>query len=75
MNQPSIKDEVYLLRRYKTQKSWTNAQLATNMTTHGWTISETQVANFFLGTVKPNEEQREYIKRYLLNRYYNETLA
>jgi len=75
MNQPEIKDAVELLRRYKTQKSWTDAQLATSMTAFGWTWTETHVAALFRGTMKPSEEEREYIKRYLLSRYYVETLA
>lgn len=75
MNQPEIKDPIQLLRRYKTQKSWTDAQLATSMTVLGWTWTETFVANLFKGTMKPSEEQGEYIKRYLLTRYYVETLA
>ncbi len=75
MNQPEIKDAVELLRRYKTQKSWTNAQLATSMTTLGWTWSEVLIAALFRGTMKPSEEKREYIKRYLLSRYNVETLS
>ena len=75
MNQPEIKDAVELLRRYKTQKSWTDAQLATSMTTLGWTWTEGFVAALFRGTIKSSEEGREYIKRYLLSRYYVETLA
>jgi len=75
MNQPEIKDAVELLRRYKTQKSWTDAQLATSMTTLGWTWSEVLIAALFRGTMKPSEEKKEYIKRYLLSRYYVETLV
>jgi len=74
MNQPEIKDAIELLRRYKTQKSWTDAQLATSMTTLGWTWTETHVGALFKGTMKPSEEQCEYIKRYLLSRYYVEAL-
>jgi len=75
MNQPEIKYAVELLRRYKTQKSWTDTQLATSMTAFGWTWTETHVATLFRGTMKANEEEREYIKRYLLSRYYIETLV
>ena len=75
MNQLEIINEVELLRHYKAQKAWTDAQLATSMTATGWTWTETFVAGLFAGTLKPNEEQREYIKRYLLDAYYGETLA
>ena len=75
MNQPEIKAPIELLRRYKTQKSWTDAQLATSMTALGWTWGEEFVATLFRGTMKPSEEQCEYIKRYLLSRYYVETLS
>ena len=75
MNQPEIKDAVQLLRRYKTQKSWTDAQLATSMTTLGWTWSGVLIAALFRGTMKPSEEKKEYIKRYLLSRYYVENLV
>ena len=73
MNQPEIKDALELLRRYKTQKSWSNATLATSMTTLGWTWSEVFIAALFRGTMKPSEEQCEYIKRYILSGYYDET--
>lgn len=75
MNQPSLLDEVLLLRKYQEQKSWTNAQLATSMTTYGWTWLEALIAEYFLGTQKPDEEHRTYIRRYLLNRYFVEALA
>lgn len=75
MNQPEIKDAVELLRRYKTQKSWTDAQLATSMTAFGWTWTEMHIVGLFRGTMKPSEEEREYIKRYLLSRYYVENLS
>ena len=74
MNQPELMNEVELLRRYKAQKNWTNAQLATSMTAFGWTWTEVYIAALFKGTMKPSEDKREYIKRYLLSAYEDETL-
>ena len=75
MNVPEILHAVELLRRYKAQKGYTSAQLATNMTSWGWTWTETFVDDLLEGRAKPSEEQREFIRRYLLTRYYSETLA
>lgn len=75
MNQPEILNEVELLRRYKAQKGYSNAELATDMTLLGWTWSETFVASLLAGKKRPSIEQNEYIRHYLLNRYYGETLA
>lgn len=73
MNQPSILDEIELLRRCKTQATITNATLATSMTAFGWTWTEEFLTDLFEGRAKPDEEQREYIRRYLLTRYYDAT--
>lgn len=75
MNQPEILNEVELLRRYKAQKGYSNAQLATDMTLLGWTWLDAFVAGLLAGRRKPSAEQNEYIRRYLLTRYCDETLA
>lgn len=74
MNQPEILNEVELLRRYKAQKGYSNAELASDMTLLGWTWLEAFVADLLAGKKKASTEQNEYIQRYLLNRYYGETL-
>lgn len=75
MNMPEILNEVELLRRYKAQKGYSNAELATDMTALGWTWLEAFVANLLTGKKRASTEQNEYIRRYLLTRYYGETLA
>ena len=75
MNYPELKNEVELLRRYMTQKSWTTAQLATDMQTYGWTWESDLLDDWLAGRAKPDTTRKEFIIRYLLNSYYEETLA
>lgn len=75
MNQPPLLDEVELLSKYKEQKGWSNVQLATSMTAFGWSWSEPYMVALFKGTMKPNDEKCDFIKRYLLNSYEDEALA
>jgi len=75
MNQPEILNEVELLRRYQAKKGYSDAQLATDMTLLGWTWLESFVTDLLAGKKRLSTEQNEYIRRYLLNRYYGETLA
>lgn len=75
MNQPEILNEVELLRRYQAQKGYSDAQLATDMTLLGWTWLESFMTDLLAGKKRLSTEQNEYIRRYLLNRYYGETLA
>ena len=74
MNQPEILNVIELLGRYKTQKSYSNAQLAANMTSFGWEWGETFVSDLFAGKSKATPGQAEHIKRYLLTRYYESEL-
>lgn len=75
MNQPEILNTIELLRRYKAQKGHSNAELAADMTLLGWTWLEAFVADLLAGRKKPSAMQNEYIQRYLLDRYYSESLA
>ena len=75
MNLPKIKDEIELLRKFKTQTGFTNAVLATDMTSFGWTILEALLDDWTTGRKHPTAEHREYIRLYLLNYYYAITIA
>jgi len=75
MNQPEILNTIELLRQYKAQKGYSNAELAVDMTLLGWQWLEAFVADLLAGKKKPTAQQNEYIRRYLLDRYYSETLA
>lgn len=75
MNIPNIKDEVYQLRIYKEKKSWTDAQLATSMTSFGGSWTEGFLSNLFKGKITPSEYHRQFIRQYLLNQYMNESLS
>lgn len=75
MNQPEILNTIELLRRYKAQKAYSNSALAQDLTLFGWVWGETLVADLFTGRSRPSPEQTEYLKRYLLMRYYKENLA
>jgi len=75
MNYPEIMNVVYRLRLYKTQKSWSNAQLATDLEAFGWTWPESYVAALFVGNIKPDESKKHFIELYLLDRYSKESLS
>lgn len=72
---PLLKDELTLLRRYQQQKSWTDAQLATDMTAYGWTWNEANVAALMIGRMALSDRQKGFVRNYLLNSYYDETLS
>jgi len=75
MDYPEIMNVVYRLRLYKTQKSYSNAQLATDLTAFGWDWPESYVAALFVGNAKPDESKKHFIELYLLDRYSKETLS
>ena len=75
MNYPEIMNALYLLRIYKTKKSYSNATLATDLTAFGWNWNEALLASLFAGRVKLDKSKSEFIKLYLLDRYSNETLV
>ncbi|MBA7471409.1 hypothetical protein ES707_06715 [subsurface metagenome] len=75
MNFPKIMDTLHLLRVYKTQKSWTDAQLAASMTAFGWDWNESYLTSLFAGRLKLDENKKEYIKLYLLNSYRQESIS
>jgi len=75
MEYPEIMNALYLLRMYKTKKSYSNATLATDLTAFGWTWTEAHIASLFAGHMKLDKNKSEYIKLYLLDRYSKETLV
>lgn len=75
MNQPNVLDEVELLRRYRTQKSYSDAQLGAEMTAIGGEWTSTYLAKVFAGKARPGEEQREFFRRFLSIKYYWANLA
>lgn len=75
MNQPEILNTIELLRRFKAQKNFSNAQLAAYMTSASWVWGETFIADLFSGRSKPTPEQAECISRILAMAYYKENLV
>ena len=76
MNYPEIMDTTYRLGLYKAQKSWSNAQLSADMIAFGWQEwTEGYLESLFAGRVKADEENREYMNLYLLDRYSREALS
>jgi len=75
MNYPEIMSRFYLLRLYKTKKSYSNATLATDMSSFGWDWTEAFLAALFSGKAKLNESKKHFIELYLLDRYSKEELV
>ena len=75
MNYPEILNLKYLLRLYKTKKSYSNAQLATDLTSFGWDWSEAYIAALFDGKAQLDESKKRFVELYLLDRYSKENLA
>lgn len=75
MNYPEIMDVLNLLLMYKTQKSYSNATLATDLSAFGWTWTESYLTSLFAGRMKLDESKENFIKLYLLDRYSGETLV
>lgn len=75
MGYPSTRPELERLRRYQQQKSWTNAQLATDLTAYGWMWNEHEVEMLMKGITKLSDAKKKYINDYLLDAYFDETLS
>jgi len=75
MNYPEIMNVTYLLQRYKTQKSYSNAQLATDLSAFGWDWSEAYIAGVFAGKQSLDESKKNFVNLYLLDRYSKEELV
>ena len=75
MEYPEIMDRLYLLRLYKTKKSYSNAQLGADMTSFGWTWTESFLAGAFAGKQSLDESKKRFVELYLLDRYSKETLV
>lgn len=75
MNMPTLLDEVQLLRMWMGQRGWIVATLAVDMTSFGWTWSEDLLNDILEGRKKPNAEQREFIRIYLLMSYKDMVFA
>ena len=74
-NYPQILDTLERLRLYKSQKVYSNTQLAADMTDFGWTWSESYVASLMAGRKKLDEHKKLFVNKYLLDRYSQETLT
>jgi len=75
MSLPKIQNALYRLRVYKTQKSYSDAQLATDLTLCGGAWSESYIAALFAGKKKIASEQALFVNKYLLDRYSKESLV
>jgi len=75
MNYPEIMSTFYLLRLYKTQKSYSNAQLAADLSSFGWDWSEAYIAALFAGKQSLDESKKRFVELYLLDRYSKEELV
>ena len=75
MNYPEIANTLYLLQMYKTQKTYSDATLATDLSAFGWDWNESYITSLFAGRVKMDESKENFIKLYLLDRYSKETLV
>lgn len=76
MNYPSVgASEIQQLRQYQAKNSYTDAQVAELMTVFGWTWSETHVADLLNGRLKPTETEQEFIKRFMLNKFFDYNIS
>lgn len=68
-NQPHV---VEVLRKYKSLKSLTSAQLATALNAWGsWTFSATLLDSWFNGLAKISDEHEQYIVLFFCYQIYN----
>jgi len=70
MNFPSIGSEIDMLRMYKAKNAYTNAVLATELTTFGWTWHEDQLDSLFKGKMHMTSEQKAYVRSFLLDKFH-----
>lgn len=75
MNYPTIPGEMEQLERYRDANGFTPAVLATDMSTFGWTWSTAHVADLIAGRIKSTSNERVFIRKFLLQRYYEVNAA
>lgn len=69
-NFPTIPGTIEMVRRYRDKGGYTNAQLATLLTSFGWNWNETRVADLMTGRSKPTADEDAFFKLFLLDRYH-----
>ena len=75
MNYPTIPGEMEQLERYRDANGFTAAVLATDLSTFGWTWNTAHVADLMAGRVKTTSNERVFIRKFLLQRYYDVNAA
>jgi len=75
MNYPSIPGEVLQLDKYRVANALTAATLATDMSTFGWTWTTAHVADLIAGRRKSTGDERVFIRKFLLQRFYDYNLS
>lgn len=75
MNYPTIPGEVEQLERYRDANGFTAAVLATDMIAFGWSWTTAHVADLLAGRRKSTANERVFIRKFLLQRYYEVNAA
>ena len=70
-NLPSIPSIVLQLRHHKVKSGYNTAQLVVMLNAFGSNWNATHVDDLLAGRVKPTEFEDRFLKRYLLDRFYD----
>ncbi len=78
MNYPTVPEIIDQLRMYQRKAALSTANVAVAMVAFGWdsTVwSTVHVTALLAGTVQPTEAEREFIKLFMLNRFYTYNIS
>lgn len=75
MNYPTIPIESEQLEKYRYKNGYTAAVLATDLSDFGRTWSTTHVAALLAGRKKPTADERVFIRKFLLQRFYDYNIS
>lgn len=73
MNYPTVPEIIDQLRLYQKKAALSTANVAVAMVAFGWDAtvwSTLHVGDLLSGQVQPTEAEREFIKLFMLNRFY-----
>ncbi len=75
MSLPKIPYIIDQLRKHQLKEAWSINQVTIQLNAFGSNWNETHVADLLAGRVKPTTNESMFLKRYLLQKFYNYNIS
>ncbi len=75
MGQPTIPYIIDQLRRHQLKETYSDAQLVVQLNAFGSRWNATHVGDLLAGRVKPTTTESMFLKRYLLQKFYDYNIS